>query len=79
MGKKRYDSSSGMDYGGGNRTGAKANPLVGHTDTKKFEGGYDPGGCTWSGDGKGNVKESRLNAGGSRAYMGSRRKPKMTY
>lgn len=80
MGKKRYDSDSGMSYGGGNRFAKpKGNPLVGHTDTKVFEGGYDPGMCDWGSDGKANVKDSRLNAGGSKAYMGKRRKAKMAY
>ena len=71
-GKKHgYDSSGGMEKGGGNRTSAKANPLVGHTDTKKFKDGYDPD-CDWGSSGKANVVGSRLNKGGDKNWRGSR-------
>lgn len=74
MGKKRYDSSSDMSYGGGNKYAMpKANPLVGHTDTKVFKGGYDPGMCDWGSDGKSNVTGSRLNKGGDKKWRGTRK------
>lgn len=71
MGKKRYDSYSDMSSGGGNRFAKpKGNPLV-HTKNRVHSEG------TYSGAGKAMVKESRLNAGGSRYFMGKRRAPKM--
>lgn len=64
MGKKRYDSSSGMSYGGGGmKTKAKGSmPMA--TDTKT--------GVKESYKSCANVTESRLNAGGDKAWKGKR-------
>ena len=63
MGKKSYDSYSGMSHGGGKA--GKGMPMATDTTTK----GYVPGGGGW---GSANVTGSRLNRGGDMKWKGKR-------
>lgn len=62
---KMYDS-----YGEAHRGGKKASKMPKATDT--MAKGYVPGGESWGGEGKANVKQSRLNAGGDKRWRGKR-------
>lgn len=62
---KGYDS-----YGEMHRGGKKSAKMPKATDTSMK--GYVPGSESWGGDGKANVKASRLNAGGDKMWRGKR-------